>query len=69
MPNRLVESSDDWETASVTAQYVGPIHRVRSSATVKDGDVYINHILGFGLGKKKTHVLARAVFSPLAAAS
>ncbi|CAD6203338.1 unnamed protein product [Miscanthus lutarioriparius] len=69
MPNRLVESSDDWETASVTAQYVGPIHRVGSSATVKDGDVYINHILGFGLGKKKTHVLARAVFSPSAAAS
>ncbi|CAN6289671.1 unnamed protein product [Urochloa humidicola] len=65
---RLVESSDDWETASVTGQYVGPIHRVGSSATVKDGDVYIN-IFGFGLGKKKTHVLARAVFSPLAAAS
>ncbi|CAN6320246.1 unnamed protein product [Urochloa humidicola] len=69
MPSRLVESSDDWETASVTGQYVGPIHRVPSSATVKDGDVYINHIFGFGLGKKKTHVLARAVFSPLAAAS
>jgi hypothetical protein len=68
MPNRLVESSDDWETASVTGQYVGPIHRIGSSATVKDGDVYINHIVGFGLGKKKTHVLARAVFSPLAAA-
>ncbi|CAL4939068.1 unnamed protein product [Urochloa decumbens] len=69
VPSRLVESSDDWETASVTGQYVGPIHRVGSSATVKDGDVYINHIFGFGLGKKKTHVLARAVFSPLAAAS
>ncbi|CAL4914063.1 unnamed protein product [Urochloa decumbens] len=69
MPSRLVESSDDWETASVTGQYVGPIHRVASAATVKDGDVYINHIFGFGLGKKKTHVLARAVFSPLAAAS
>jgi len=69
MPNRLVESSDDWETASVSGQYVGPIHRVGSLATVKDGDVYINHIVGFGLGKKKTHVLARAVFSPLAAAS
>lgn len=67
--SRLVESSDDWETARVTGQYVGPVHRVGSSATVKDGDVYINHIVGFGLGKKKTHVLARAVFSPLAAAS
>ncbi|KAF8683895.1 hypothetical protein HU200_044839 [Digitaria exilis] len=67
-PSRLVESSDDWETATVTGQYVGPIHRIGSSATVKDGDVYINHIFGFGLGKKKTHVLAKAVFSPLAAA-
>lgn len=68
-PNRLLESSDEWETASVTGQYVGPIHRIGSSATVKDGDVYINHIFGFGIGKKKTHVLARAVFSPVAAAS
>ncbi|KAL6649803.1 hypothetical protein ACP70R_014027 [Stipagrostis hirtigluma subsp. patula] len=69
MPSRLVESSDDWETASVTGRYVGPMHRIGSSATVKDGDVYVNHIVGFGLGKKKTHVIARAVFSPLAVAS
>jgi sugar lactone lactonase YvrE len=69
MPSRLVDSSDDWETARVTGQYVGPIHRVGSSATVKEGNVYINHIFGFGLGKKKTHVLAKAVFTPLAAAS
>lgn len=65
MPSRLVESSDDWETASVTGRYVGPAHRVGSSATVKDGDVYVNHIFGFGLGSKKTHVLAKAVFAPL----
>ncbi|VAH90301.1 unnamed protein product [Triticum turgidum subsp. durum] len=65
MPSRLVESSDDWETASVTGRYVGPVHRIGSSATVKDGDVYVNHIVGFGLGKKKTHVLAKAVFAPL----
>lgn len=65
MPNRLVESSDDWKTASVTGRYVGPAHRVGSSATVKDGDVYVNHIFGFGLGKKKTHVIAKAVFAPL----
>lgn len=65
IPSRLVESSDDWETASVTGRYVGPMHRVGSSATVKDGDVYVNHIVGFGLGKKKTHVIAKAVFSPL----
>uniref|UniRef100_A0ACD5YMB8 Uncharacterized protein n=1 Tax=Avena sativa TaxID=4498 RepID=A0ACD5YMB8_AVESA len=65
MPTRLVESSDDWETASVTGRYVGPAHRVGSSATVKDGDVYVNHIFGFGFGTKKTHVIAKAVFAPL----
>ncbi|KAK3151415.1 hypothetical protein QOZ80_3AG0245580 [Eleusine coracana subsp. coracana] len=69
MPSRLVESSDDWETATVTGRYVGPMHRIGSSAMVKDGDVYINHIVGFGLGKKKTHIIARAVFAPLAASS
>ncbi|CAM0872877.1 unnamed protein product [Alopecurus aequalis] len=65
MPSRLVESSDDWATARVTGRYVGPAHRVGSSATVKDGDVYVNHIFGFGLGRKKTHVIAKAVFAPL----
>lgn len=65
MPSRLVESSDDWETARVTGRYVGPAHRVGSSATVKDGDVYVNHVFGFGLGRKKTHVIAKAVFAPL----
>uniref|UniRef100_A0A0E0QZP2 SMP-30/Gluconolactonase/LRE-like region domain-containing protein n=1 Tax=Oryza rufipogon TaxID=4529 RepID=A0A0E0QZP2_ORYRU len=61
---RLVESDDDWETAAVTGRYVGPAHRIGSSATVKDGDVYINHIIGFGLGKK-THVISKAAFAPL----
>ncbi|KAM0892996.1 hypothetical protein ACQ4PT_025389 [Festuca glaucescens] len=65
MPTRLVDSSDDWETARVTGRYVGPAHRVGSSATVKDGDLYVNHIFGFGLGRKKTHVIAKAVFAPL----
>jgi hypothetical protein len=69
MPSRLVESTDDWETASVMGRYVGPMHRIGSSATVKDGDVYVNHIVGLGLGKKKTHVIARAVFVPLTVAS
>ncbi|XP_015632867.2 uncharacterized protein [Oryza sativa Japonica Group] len=62
--SRLVESDDDWETAVVTGRYVGPAHRIGSSATVKDGDVYINHIIGFGLGKK-THVISKAAFAPL----
>uniref|UniRef100_A0A0E0BB18 SMP-30/Gluconolactonase/LRE-like region domain-containing protein n=1 Tax=Oryza glumipatula TaxID=40148 RepID=A0A0E0BB18_9ORYZ len=61
---RLVESDDDWETAAVTGRYVGPAHRIGSSATVKDGDVYINHIIGFGLGKK-THIISKAAFAPL----
>ncbi|KAF2913796.1 uncharacterized protein [Oryza sativa Japonica Group] len=62
--SRLVESDDDWETAAVTGRHVGPAHRIGSSATVKDGDVYINHIIGFGLGKK-THVISKAAFAPL----
>uniref|UniRef100_A0A0D3HE50 SMP-30/Gluconolactonase/LRE-like region domain-containing protein n=1 Tax=Oryza barthii TaxID=65489 RepID=A0A0D3HE50_9ORYZ len=48
----------------VIGRYVGPAHRIGSSATVKDGDVYINHIIGFGLGKK-THVISKAAFAPL----
>ncbi|XP_047062810.1 uncharacterized protein LOC124670342 [Lolium rigidum] len=65
MPTRLVESADDWETARVTGRYVGPAHRVGTSATVKDGDVYVNYVFGFGLGRKKTHVIGKAVFAPL----
>ncbi|KAL5209894.1 hypothetical protein ABZP36_005517 [Zizania latifolia] len=66
MVNRLVESSDDWETATVTGLYVGPAHRIGSSATVMDGDVYINHIVGLGfVFGKKTHVISKAVFAPV----
>lgn len=61
---RLVESSDDWKTARVTETYSGPSHRVATSATVKDGKVYISHLLGGGL-KTRTHVISEAVFSPL----
>lgn len=61
---RLVTSSDDWETATVTGRYVGPLYRIPTSATVKDGKVYINHLVGWGF-KKGTHVLAEAVFAPV----
>ncbi|XP_015891696.3 uncharacterized protein LOC107426110 [Ziziphus jujuba] len=61
-PSRLVESSDGWETASVSATFYGPRHRIATSATVKDGKVYINHLLGFGYPNKK-HALVEAVFS------
>ncbi|KAF3436545.1 hypothetical protein FNV43_RR23637 [Rhamnella rubrinervis] len=59
---RLVESSDGWDTASVVATFNGPRHRVATAATIKDGKVYLNHLLGFGYPKKK-HALVEAVFS------
>jgi len=59
---RLVESSDRWETASVVAKFKGPAHRLATAATVKDGRVYLNHMLGMGYPKKK-HALVEAVFS------
>lgn len=59
---RLVESSDGWETASVLATFSGPKHRLASAATVKDGKVYLNHLIGIGYPKKK-HALVEAVFS------
>ncbi|RVX01440.1 hypothetical protein CK203_017558 [Vitis vinifera] len=59
---RLVESSDEWETATVTAKYSGPAHRLATAATVKDGKVYLNHLLGMGY-PRKTHALVEAVFS------
>lgn len=61
-PSRLVESSDGWETASIKATFSGPKHRLATAATVKDGRVYLSHLLGLGYHKKK-HVLVEAVFS------
>ncbi|CAK8572714.1 unnamed protein product [Lathyrus sativus] len=58
---RLVESLDGWNTASVVATFSGPRHRLATAATVKDGKVYLNHILGIGYPKKK-HALVEAVF-------
>lgn len=58
---RLVESSDGWETASVVAKFKGPAHRLATAATVKDGKVYLNHLVGMGY-PKKTHALVEAVF-------
>ncbi|XP_077219101.1 uncharacterized protein LOC143853260 [Tasmannia lanceolata] len=61
---RLVESLDGWETASVIGRYMGPMHRVATSATMKDGKVYLSHVFGGGIPKKK-HVITEAVFSSL----
>lgn len=59
---RLVESSDGWETASIVARFSGPIHRLASAATVKDGKVYLNHLVGIGYPRKK-HAFVEAVFN------
>lgn len=61
-PSRLVESSDDWETANVLGKFTGATHRLVTAATVKDGKVYLNHLFGLGYPKRK-HVLVEAVFS------
>ena len=61
-PTRLVESSDEWETATVVGTFKGPGHRLTTAATLKDGKVYLNHMFGLGYPRKK-HVLVEAVFS------
>ncbi|KMT09966.1 hypothetical protein BVRB_5g121830 [Beta vulgaris subsp. vulgaris] len=59
---RLVESSDDWETALVVGKFSGIMHRLATSATVKDGKVFLNHMIGLGYPKRK-HVIVEANFS------
>lgn len=61
-PTRLVESSDDWESGTVIGKAKGAIHRLSTAATVKEGTVYLNHMIGLGYPRKK-HVLVEAVFS------
>ncbi|XP_009604953.1 uncharacterized protein [Nicotiana tomentosiformis] len=61
-PTRLVESSDDWESCSIVGKAKGAIHRLTTAATVKEGTVYLNHMIGLGYPRKK-HVLVEAVFS------
>ncbi|KAL9242962.1 hypothetical protein vseg_016913 [Gypsophila vaccaria] len=58
---RLIESTDGWETASVVAKFWGPMHRIATSATVKEGKVYLSHMLGLGYPKRK-HVIVEANF-------
>ncbi|KAH9609115.1 hypothetical protein KSS87_004481 [Heliosperma pusillum] len=58
---RLVESSDGWETASVIGKFWGPVHRLTTAATVKDGKVYLSSLFGLGYPKRK-HVLVEANF-------
>ncbi|AES72898.1 calcium-dependent phosphotriesterase superfamily protein [Medicago truncatula] len=57
---RLVESLDGWNTAFVVAKFSGPKHRLSTSPTVKDGKVYLNHMVGIGYPKKK-HAIVETV--------
>lgn len=59
---RLVESSDGWESASVIGTFSGIMHRLATSATVKDEKVYVSHMIGLGYPKRK-HVIVEAVFN------
>ncbi|KAG6432707.1 hypothetical protein SASPL_104292 [Salvia splendens] len=59
---RLVESTDDWETARIVGKSKGLGHCPVTAATVKEGKVYLNHLVGFGYPKRK-HVLVEAIFT------
>ncbi|KAJ9543166.1 hypothetical protein OSB04_022873 [Centaurea solstitialis] len=59
---KLVESDDDWVTATIVGRSPVLKHRLVTSSTVKDGKVYINHAIGMGYPRKK-HILVEAVFS------
>ncbi|XP_028555246.1 uncharacterized protein LOC110108320 [Dendrobium catenatum] len=63
---RILESFDDWNTATVTERFIGPLHRIATSATVKEGKVYLNHLLGLGV-TRRTHVITAADFTALKA--
>ncbi|KAL9227636.1 hypothetical protein vseg_003304 [Gypsophila vaccaria] len=58
---QLLESSDGWETASVTGKFWGPGHRLATATTVKDGKVLLSYLVGLGYPKRK-HVLMEAKF-------
>lgn len=60
---RLVESKNGWLTANVTHLYSPPRHRFASAVTIKDGDVFVNYLNGFGIPYIST--IAQAVFTPL----
>ncbi|KAL2323714.1 hypothetical protein Fmac_028093 [Flemingia macrophylla] len=60
-PARLVESNDGWNTASVVGTFSGLKHRFATGATVKDGKVYLNYMIGMGYPKRK-HAIVEAVF-------
>lgn len=60
-PSKLVESTDDWETAKVIGVARGATHRLVTAATVKDGKAYLNHIFGLGYPRRK-HILMEADF-------
>ncbi|KAH7351525.1 hypothetical protein KP509_19G001500 [Ceratopteris richardii] len=60
---KLVESSDMWVSANITHVYATPRHRVATSVTVKDGDVFVNYLIGQGYPYYST--IGRAAFTPV----
>ncbi|XP_057782217.1 uncharacterized protein LOC131000361 [Salvia miltiorrhiza] len=59
---RMVESTDDWESGRIVGKSKALGHRLVTAATVKEGKVYLNHLVGLGYPKRK-HVLLEAVFT------
>ncbi|KAG6415259.1 hypothetical protein SASPL_122665 [Salvia splendens] len=59
---KMMESTDDWETAHIVGKSKALGHRLVTAATVKEGKVYLNHLVGLGYPKRK-HVLVEAIFT------
>lgn len=64
LSTRLLESRDGWKSAQLTHRYVGPMHRLATTATIKDGKAFVNHMFGFGFGNGK-HIITEAIFKSL----
>ncbi|KAH7422117.1 hypothetical protein KP509_13G091400 [Ceratopteris richardii] len=60
---KLVETHDMWSSANITHFYAGPRHRLATSVTVKDGDVFINYMVGQGIPYYLT--IGQAAFTPV----
>lgn len=60
---RLVESKDAWSSANITHFYASPRHRIATSVTVKDGAVFVNYLIGYGIPYLST--IGQAAFKPI----
>lgn len=57
----LLSSSDGWRSATLSGRYVGAFHRIPTSAAMKDGKVYVGHLLGAGIADR-TFTIQEAIF-------